>query len=173
MLATSSGSTSAVSSQASTMPDTSPAGVFIRPIASTLASFQRRAPRAVSASAHSAARTPGTLLAAIDTPVPVQQQSTPPLTARWATSRATWWARSILSLAWPYRPASLGAPASVPAGQPGRPRGRFSAYACLASGDRSADYHDVLAAQCDRLAGWLGVQVPGTRTKRFVDHGWA
>jgi hypothetical protein len=45
-------------------------------MASTLASFHRRAPRAVSASVHSAARTPATLLAAIDTPVPVQQHTT-------------------------------------------------------------------------------------------------
>ncbi len=45
--------------------------------AKTFASFHFRAPRAVSASAHSAARMPGTLLAAIDTPVPVQQHTTP------------------------------------------------------------------------------------------------
>ena len=43
--------------------------------ASTLASFQVRAPRAVSASAQSAARIPATLLAAIEAPVPVQQQT--------------------------------------------------------------------------------------------------
>src|SRR5581483_576797 len=56
-----------------------------RPKARTLASFQRRAPRAVSASVHNAARTPATLLAAIDTPVPVQQHTTP----RSATPDAT------------------------------------------------------------------------------------
>ncbi len=44
--------------------------------ASTLASFHLRAPAAVSASPHRAARMPGTLLAAIDAPVPVQQQTT-------------------------------------------------------------------------------------------------
>src|SRR5919202_1367252 len=44
--------------------------------ASTFASFQRRAPRAVSASPHRAARTPATLFAAIDAPVPVQQHTT-------------------------------------------------------------------------------------------------
>jgi hypothetical protein len=38
--------------------------------ASTFASFQRRAPAAVAASVHNAARTPGALFAAIDTPVP-------------------------------------------------------------------------------------------------------
>src|SRR3954449_10602737 len=60
--------------------------------ASTLASFQRRAPSAVAASAHSAARTPSTLLAAIEAPVPVQQQTTacsarPPATSRAAASQ--------------------------------------------------------------------------------------
>ena len=48
-----------------------------RPSASTFASFHRRAPAAVSASVHRAARTPGTLFAAMLTPVPVQQQTTP------------------------------------------------------------------------------------------------
>ena len=38
-----------------------------------MASFQRRAPAAVAASAHRAARIPVTLLAAIEAPVPVQQ----------------------------------------------------------------------------------------------------
>ena len=56
---------------------------------STFAWFQARAPRAVSASPQSAARTPGTLFAAIDTPVPVQQKSTPWSASRSATRRAT------------------------------------------------------------------------------------
>ena len=47
------------------------------PITSTLASFHFRAPAAVAASVHSVARTPATLFAAIDVPVPVQQNSTP------------------------------------------------------------------------------------------------
>ena len=47
-----------------------------------------RAPCAVAASAHSAARTPGTLLAAIDAPVPVQQQTTACSARPSATSRA-------------------------------------------------------------------------------------
>jgi hypothetical protein len=59
----------------------------------TLAWFQARAPRAVSASPHKAARIPGTLFAAMDTPVPVQQKSTPwsatPVTTDSATVRAT------------------------------------------------------------------------------------
>src|SRR3954471_181870 len=60
--------------------------------ASTLASFQRRAPWAVAASAHSAARTPSTLLAAIEAPVPVQQHTIacsarPPATSRAAAAQ--------------------------------------------------------------------------------------
>ena len=56
--------------------------------ASTFASFHLRAPRAVSASPQSAARTPGTLFAAIDAPVPVQQQTMPWSARPSATSRA-------------------------------------------------------------------------------------
>ena len=56
--------------------------------ASTLASFQLRAPAAVSASPHSAARMPATLFAAIDAPVPVQQQTTAWSARPSATSRA-------------------------------------------------------------------------------------
>ncbi len=55
----------------------------------TLASFQRRAPRAVSASVHSAARTPATLLAAMEAPVPVQQQRTAVSVSPSATSSPT------------------------------------------------------------------------------------
>jgi hypothetical protein len=58
--------------------------------ASTFASFHLLAPAAVSASPHSAARTPFTLLAAIETPVPVWQKTTPAsaraLATAWATS---------------------------------------------------------------------------------------
>ena len=60
-----------------------------RDSASTLASFHLRAPRAVSASTHSAARTPGTLFAAMLTPVPVQQQTTPRSAAPDATATMT------------------------------------------------------------------------------------
>ena len=60
---------------------------------STLASLYIRAPRAVSASAQRAARIPETLLAAMLTPVPVQQNRTPwsqsPDDTRSATRRAT------------------------------------------------------------------------------------
>lgn len=53
--------------------------------ASTFAWFQTRAPREVSASWQSAARTAGTLLAASAAPVPVQQQMMPSSTAPSAT----------------------------------------------------------------------------------------
>ncbi len=60
---------------------------------STFALFHSRAPRAVSGSAHKAARMPGSLLAAKQTPVPVQQSKMPssasPATTRSATCCAT------------------------------------------------------------------------------------
>ena len=55
----------------------------------TFAWFHLRAPRAVSASAQSAARIPGTLFAAIDEPVPVQQKRTPCSDLPAATSSAS------------------------------------------------------------------------------------
>ncbi|MGD0833333.1 MAG: tRNA epoxyqueuosine(34) reductase QueG [Candidatus Dormibacteria bacterium] len=82
------------------------------------------------------------------------------------------WARSIVSLAYPYPPAG-GSGTAPPAAQPGRPRGRFAAYACLDGGAGPTDYHDLLASRCDALAAWLRAGVPGLRAKRFVDHGWA
>ena len=80
------------------------------------------------------------------------------------------WARSVIALAWPYRP--VRAPAE-PAG--GTPRGRMAAYALLEQPGEAdaADYHDVLARGCDELVAWLRERVPGVRAKRFVDHGWA
>jgi epoxyqueuosine reductase len=80
------------------------------------------------------------------------------------------WARSIVALAWPYRPAVA---AAEPTGDP--PRGRMAAYAMLAqpASGAVADYHDVLAAGCDELVAWLAERVPDLRSKRFVDHGWA
>ena len=67
----------ATANQASRISSSTAADVARSESASTLASFQRRAPAAVTASPHSAARTPGTLLAAIDAPVPVQQHTMP------------------------------------------------------------------------------------------------
>ncbi|MFN2451191.1 MAG: tRNA epoxyqueuosine(34) reductase QueG [Candidatus Dormibacteria bacterium] len=79
------------------------------------------------------------------------------------------WARSALALAWPYSPA----PACVETSAPGRPRGRFSAYACLPGPAAPCDYHDLLGERCDALLAWLRERAPEVRAKRFVDHGWA
>src|SRR3954452_15005410 len=89
MLATSSESGLGADENHASRISSSRAGLVVRSDnASTFASFHLRAPRAVSASPHSAARTPGTLFAAIDAPVPVQQQTTPWSAAPAATSRA-------------------------------------------------------------------------------------
>lgn len=80
------------------------------------------------------------------------------------------WARSIVALAWPYRPAR---PESPEDDSHEVVRGRFSAYACTEDGGRAIDYHDLLAQRCDALVEWLRERVDGARAKRFVDHGWA
>jgi epoxyqueuosine reductase len=82
------------------------------------------------------------------------------------------WARSIVALAWPYRPARPAEAAQqrdtvIPV------RGRISAYACIDDGDGTVDYHDLLARRCDALVEWLRGRVQGVTAKRFVDHGWA
>jgi epoxyqueuosine reductase QueG len=82
------------------------------------------------------------------------------------------WAESMLALAWPYRPAG-DASMATPGADPGRPRGRFSAYACIDVGAGAVDYHQLLAEGCDALVAWLREHVPELRAKRFVDHGWA
>jgi epoxyqueuosine reductase len=80
------------------------------------------------------------------------------------------WARSIIALAWPYRPVR---PVAGPTGD--RPRGRMAGYALLEQPDGGsvADYHEVLARRCDDLVAWLRERAPEVRAKRFVDHGWA
>lgn len=81
------------------------------------------------------------------------------------------WAESVLSLAWPYRPARplTGAPEPIGAG-----RGRIAAYACLEDGDgKPVDYHDLLKREVRRLTHWISSRFPGSRSKLFVDHGWA
>jgi epoxyqueuosine reductase len=78
------------------------------------------------------------------------------------------WARSLIALAFPYRPARPRA-----ADGEGTIRGRFAAYVCTVDGDQPADYHDLLARRCDALVDWLRVRDPAIRGKRFVDHGWA
>src|SRR5690606_26513225 len=74
---TASSASASVARNAAIISSASAGEVRRNPRARTLASFHRRAPAAVSGSVHRAARTPGTLLAAIDTPVPVQQHTTP------------------------------------------------------------------------------------------------
>ena len=69
-------------------PPSSASEVARRLSARTLASFHRRAPSAVWASPHSAARTPATLLAAIEAPVPGPAADDPLLGRPSATSRA-------------------------------------------------------------------------------------
>jgi epoxyqueuosine reductase len=82
------------------------------------------------------------------------------------------WARSLLALAWPDPPAAPALPQATSA--PGRPRGRFAAYACLTGpGGGAVDYHDHLAAACDGLVEWLRERAGELRAHRFVDHGWA
>ena len=90
------------------------------------------------------------------------------------------WARSVLSLAWPYRPASrlsdlvAGEVPQGPPARPGRPLGRIAAYACTPGPDgRPEDYHEVMARACDDLVAALRMREPGLRAKRFIDHGWA
>lgn len=80
------------------------------------------------------------------------------------------WARSIVALAWPYRP--VRAPEGF---AEDRPAGRMAAYACMpgSDGGPAADYHDVLGRRCDELVDWLRGRAGEVRAKRFVDHGWA
>jgi epoxyqueuosine reductase len=78
------------------------------------------------------------------------------------------WARSIIALAWPYRPARAAEPDAA-----GPVRGRFAAYACIDGGEGVVDYHDLLAQRCDALVGWLRERVDDLDAKRFIDHGWA
>ena len=98
----------AVANHASRISPSSACEVARRLSASTFASFQRRAPAAVAASRHSAARTPATLLAAIDAPVPVQQHTMPCWARPAATSRAT----ASDAHAQSHRSASASAPCS-------------------------------------------------------------
>jgi epoxyqueuosine reductase len=78
------------------------------------------------------------------------------------------WARSIVALAWPYRPAR-----AADSDPDGPVRGRFAGYACIDAGDGPVDYHDLLAERCDAIVLWLRERVDGLEAKRFIDHGWA
>lgn len=82
------------------------------------------------------------------------------------------WARCLVALAWPYRPAPP--PAASPTGAGALPRGRLAAYACLpGDGGDAIDYHDLLGRRCDELVDWLRARAGEVRAKRFIDHGWA
>src|SRR4051794_17554324 len=96
----------------------------------TFASFHRRAPPAVSASVQSAARTPRTLFAAIDAPVPVQQNRTPVSASCVATCSPT------------RRPTSAhcrSSPAGGPTSTTSAPRSRRSSTTASVSAVRSSD----------------------------------
>jgi len=78
-----------VDKNASTISRATSSEVSLIPSARMFASFHRLAPRAVSASVQSAALAPGTLFAVIETPVPVQQHTTPRSADPETTDRAT------------------------------------------------------------------------------------
>lgn len=103
--------------------------------ASTLASFQRRAPSAVYASVHRAARTPATLFAAIDAPVPVQQQTTAWSEVPAATSRA---AASEQNAHWVLSPGL-----SAPCVSTSWPRARNSVTRCRATGSSMSEETEI------------------------------
>jgi epoxyqueuosine reductase len=70
------------------------------------------------------------------------------------------WARSVVSLAYPYRP-----PPPPPNDWRESLVGRVAAYA------RGADYHDRVVELCDRLAARLVARHPGARFLSYVDTG--
>jgi epoxyqueuosine reductase len=74
--------------------------------------------------------------------------------------RAWRWARSIVTLAFPYRP-----PPRPPADWRATLRGRIAAYAV------GADYHDVVAARLDDLMQRLRGRWPGATFRPYVDTG--
>jgi len=78
------------------------------------------------------------------------------------------WGRSLVALAYPYRPATTPLE-DVPKALSGarRPRGRIAAYAL------GEDYHVRLDRAMRRLTGRMAETNPGLRWHRFLDHGWA
>ena len=70
------------------------------------------------------------------------------------------WARAVVSLAWPYRPAP-----PPPEDWRAALRGRIAAYAL------GADYHDRLAEVLRALAARLAAAFPGARFRHYVDTG--
>lgn len=74
------------------------------------------------------------------------------------------WAKSFISIAWPYQ---MGAPSEE------RP-GRMARYLepCDAQPDER-DYHTLLATVCGDIIGWLRERLPTLQAHIYVDHGWA
>jgi epoxyqueuosine reductase len=70
------------------------------------------------------------------------------------------WARSMIVVAWPYRP-----PPPPPEDWRASLRGRIAAYAL------GADYHDHVLASLEQLAGRLAPHFPGSRYLSYVDTG--
>lgn len=82
-------------------------------------------------------------------------------TAERIDPRLHWpWARSVVSLAWPYAP-----PPPPPADWRATLRGRIAAYAL------GPDYHDRVAARLADLAARLAAAYPGARFRGYVDTG--
>src|SRR6266516_1062385 len=150
MLSASPGSGSVANHASSSSWATS--GVVSRsPMTSTLASFHFRAPAAVAASVHSAARTPGTLFAAIDAPVPVQQNRTPVSISPLATSSPT---------RWPTSAHSMGSP-------PGGPTSTTSWPRCSRS-SRTALVRAVFSS--DPSASFIALQGTAPRARQAALH---
>ena len=135
-------------------PRAAPSLVVRSDSASTFASFHFLAPRAVSASPQRAARTPGTLFAAIDAPVPVQQQTTPWSARPSATSRAA----ASLAHAQSSRSSSLSAPCTIGSW----PRRRSSSTTDSATPVRSSAAMEILTA--------LSLVLKRARVARGRDH---
>jgi len=135
--------------------------VRFRLMTSTLASFQRRAPSAIHGSHASAARTPGTLFAAIDAPVPVQQKHTPVAHSPLATSAPT------------CRPISAHCSSPPPGGPTSTsscPRASRSAATASVSAVRSSDPNAI--RMISRLEkNRYGVGTSASRTSRNVEYG--
>ncbi|MGC1183851.1 MAG: tRNA epoxyqueuosine(34) reductase QueG [Candidatus Dormiibacterota bacterium] len=83
-------------------------------------------------------------------------------------SRRFPWGRSLVALAYPYRPAATPlekVSETLTSAEP--PRGRIAGYAL------GEDYHVRLDRALRRLTERIAETSPGLRWHRFVDHGWA
>ena len=157
MFSRSSSSGASTASQAATISRAVSGDVRFRLITSTFASFQRRAPSAIQGSQASAARTPGTLFAAIAVPVPVQQKRRPwsasPLATAPATRAATsgHWSCGSSSTSWPAaRSASTAASSASPSSS--APATNFTQKSLRGRRGRAGSW--------ERLAGSSGDSTP-------------